>query len=97
MLKYHYQCCSFTRSDFDTMDQIWFCKSCLSEELPFNHYDNDLDFYNALIDSSHNSTRINFHDLNDKILMPFEMNDKYNTNIPLCDVDPDSNFYNPYL
>ena len=46
---YHYQCVNRTRDDFFIEDKSsYICIRCLENELPFNHYDDNLDFLNAL-------------------------------------------------
>ena len=93
--KYHYQCLNLSREEYLTVcKKTFLCKLCISSELPFNHFDDDHDFYNAISELRFNTASIDFSQLNERCFIPFEVNDKYNNNIPLCDVDPDSNFYN---
>ena len=47
--RYHYQCVNRTRDEFLIEDKTsYICYRCLENELPFNHYDDKLDFLNAL-------------------------------------------------
>ena len=92
---YHYQCVNRTRDEYLSEDKSsYFCYKCLETELPFNHYDDDLDFLNALSELWYTKSEIDFRELDEKLFIPFEINEKYNINMPLCDTDPDSNFFN---
>lgn len=43
---YHYQCVNRTRNEFENEDRsVYFCFMCLETELPFNHFDDELDLY----------------------------------------------------
>ena len=91
--RYHYQCINRSRQDYDNEDRSdYFCFKCLENELPFNHFNDDLDFYNALSELWYEND-IDFHEFDDKVFIPFEINEHFNTNMPLCDTDPDTNFF----
>ena len=93
--QYHYQCLNRNRNEYDNACKTdYFCTKCISHELPYNHFDDDYDFFNAISENWYNTARIDFRQLDERCFIPFEVNDKYNTHIPLCDVDPDRNFFN---
>ena len=35
----------------DVIQPIWYCLDCISTELPYNHYDNDTEFMQAISES----------------------------------------------
>ena len=93
--RYHYQCVNRTRSEFDNEDKNgYLCYKCLEGELPFNHFDQDFDFFNALSEFWFQGNTLDFRQLGEKLFVPFEINEHFNLNIPTCDADPDTNFFN---
>ena len=92
---YHYQCVNRSRSEYENeYKDTYLCVNCLANELPFNHYYDNFDFLNALSELWYYVGEIDFRELDRRIFNPFEINDKVITNMPLCDVDPDTNFFN---
>ena len=69
----------------------WYCTACVQSILPFNHFNDDDDFKEALNECFYEFTA-NIH-VNDRILDVFDYNDD-NDNSPMLDIDPDNNFYN---
>ena len=93
--RYHYQCVNRTRDEFLVEDKTsYICYRCLENELPFNHYDDNLDFLNALSELWYTSSNIDFRKLDERVFIPFEINEKFNLNLPLCETDPDANYFN---
>ena len=56
---------------------------------PFNHMD-DEDFYSAVLEGLLNFP-FDFHEMNKKVFIPFEINESIDT--PLTEMDPDIQFY----
>ena len=53
----HLKCTPFTTkeySDFSNSSEPWYCSSCLSNIFPFNHLEDDCDYYFALFDINPN-------------------------------------------
>ena len=49
----HIGCTPFTRLEYSAMSKSsddWYCSACLASIFPFNHFDNDIDFFFALYD-----------------------------------------------
>ena len=49
----HLGCSPFTRLEYSAMSKSsddWYCSACLASIFPFNHFDNDIDFFFALYD-----------------------------------------------
>ena len=49
----HLGCTPFTRLEYSGMSKSsdrWYCSTCLASIFPFNHFDNDIDFFFALYD-----------------------------------------------
>ena len=49
----HMKCTPLSLSEYNDLTHChddWYCPSCLSDTFPFNHFDNDTDFYFALLD-----------------------------------------------
>ena len=48
--KYHCKCITINDSEIISLLSAtdWYCESCISEELPFNQIDNDIEFLKAL-------------------------------------------------
>ena len=60
---------------------------------PFNHFDDDEDFMQAIADNIFTCNNISFKELNEKIFNPFEINECNNA-LPLFDIDPDMQYFN---
>ena len=72
---------------------VWYCTECTNEIFSYNHYIDNEDFMIAISDSWQSTEGVPFDQLtaDDKIFVPFEINESDNT--PLHDVDPDLQFY----
>ena len=73
----------------------WFCILCIQNALPFNHYDDDCDFFRVLTENSHchNMNVVSLQALHENTFNPFELNfEKYND--PTFDLDPDLQYLN---
>ena len=75
-------------------NNYWFCTLCIQNALPFNHYDDDDDFVSAILENKMIESSVTVDMLNnqDKIFIPFELNDDDTS--PLFDIDPDLQYYN---
>ena len=67
----------------------WFCEICLSYSLPFNHIDDNADFYAAIRELSESSADSLCY-LSEKVFQSFESD--INSYDELTDNDPDINF-----
>ena len=47
-VKYHIKCVNINRDD--VIDNFWYCPHCVQEIFPFNHFDNDEDFYSTIME-----------------------------------------------
>ena len=56
----------------------------------YNHYDDDDSFYTAVIEGMLDCS-YHFHEMNNKVFMPFEINEGFDT--PFSEIDPDFQFY----
>ena len=68
-----------------------FCINCVSSDLPLNRFEDETDFHDALLHNDH-FDRV-WESFSDKIFNPLSSETK-NTDLPLDDLDPDTNFYN---
>ena len=71
----------------------WYCKKCVQSILPFNHFDDDVTFIEALSESWNYDPPVPFDLVNDhnKLFSPFDLNES--ETLPMHDVDPDLHFY----
>ena len=69
----------------------WSCPTCLSIIFPFNSIEDDDNIQLEI--RNHTNNMHNIETLNEMIFQPFEINDMEEIN----DLDPDSNFYNPFI
>ena len=92
--RYHVKCISLDPDDHIYMQihmSTWYCKNCVSEIFPFNHIEDDELFVSDI--NNFDFSLNNFDSISARIFNPFELNtDRYYS--PLCDIDPDINFYN---
>ena len=65
--------------------------SNMLEELPFNHFVDDDDFYSSISYLSSNNVSINYEKLNNLIFNVFETNIENDTKLPNNAYDPDIN------
>ena len=74
---YHINCLyliSKTDSVYINRDRNdWSCPECNSNIFPFNHYDNDNDYYQALSDINYHNFASEYEWLNEIIFTPFEL------------------------
>ena len=90
---YHMKCISLVPNDLSELCQTptWYCRNCLGELFPFNHIEDDKLFVAEINTFGLNAVSINSSF--DLLFNPFELNeDDYYS--PLCEIDPDVNFYN---
>ena len=87
--KHHTQC---VRLDKDTCNitHSWYCPPCIQTILPFNHFDEDEEFFGAIVEQRLNCS-FQFHEMNSRVFVPFEINQELNT--PVSEIDPDLQFY----
>ena len=93
---FHMKCLTLCDKDLYSLECArpeWFCEICLSYSLPFNHIDDNADFYAAIRELSE-STADSLRYLSEKVFQPFESD--INSYDELTDNDPDINFYNSY-
>ena len=91
---YHIKCISLNHEDHDYIKSnltSWYCCNCLSHIFPFNHME-DNDIFIAEIDNMDIEAKT-IESLSESLFNPLELNndDIYS---PLCDVDPDANYFN---
>ena len=87
--KHHVKCVTFENEAGINQD-IWYCLECTQSIFPFNHYDEDEEFYHAIIECQLDCT-FRLHEINSKIFFPFEINQDVDTY--LGETDPDLQFY----
>ena len=71
----------------------WFCIKCISEELPFNHVIDDLEFRDNINTFFCHMKVSLYQKIENMIFNPFEINDADNE-LPLDNLDPDLNYFN---
>ena len=69
----------------------WFCCKCNESFFPFNHIDDDEDFYWALHPREY--CKFAWEEVNGMLFNPLDPDDNI-MNSPLSDVDPDINYFN---
>ena len=92
--KCHVRCISSNDEEVSSINRNinqWFCTNCVSSALPFNHFEDETDYHDALLHNDH-FDRV-WESFSDKIFNPLS-SDTTNTDLPLDDLDPDTNFYN---
>ena len=71
---------------------IWFCTVCTKHLFPFNHYDDDNDYDQAIFDISNMySCKMSIQELRNRAFVPFDLNDDIRT--PLVESDPDIQYF----
>ena len=91
--KCHVRCISSNDEEVSSIKRNinqWFCTNCVSSALPFNHFEDETDYHDALLHNDH-FDRV-WESFSDKIFNPLS-SDTTNTDLPLGDLDPDTNFY----
>ena len=91
---YHVNCISLNHEDQNYIElnlNSWYCYKCLSKVFPFNHIEENNIFISEINNMDIESKTI--ESLSEKLFNPLELNndDIYS---PLCDVDPDANYFN---
>ena len=92
--KCHTKCISLKDEELSSIlsdDNRWYCMTCMSSTLPFNHIQNDPEFQNAL--QVKDDFEVYRDSLSEKIFNPFTLKDK-DISLPLDDLDSDCNVYN---
>ena len=74
-------------------DNYWFCFDCTSSILPFNWIADNDEFLDIIIELNGTENSISISQLNEKIFVPFEINDETRVS-PLYDTDPDLHYFN---
>ena len=69
---------------------LWYCPCCVQSIFPYNHIDDDDEFYSVIIEGVLGYS-YQFQEMNKKVFIPFEINDQSDT--PLTEIDPDLQFY----
>ena len=70
----------------------WYCVKCCASNLPFIHYDDDMEFLNSLSDLRYSTTKLYLNSIRDMIFIPFDLNDRTTRSLPLSETDPDTNY-----
>ena len=90
-ISYHIRCLPNVNNDdtifTDRDNNTWYCMICIDSVLPFSHIQDDVDFYNAIADQQSNTVTISFEKLDEKLFIPFEINDD-------SFLYPDLNYFN---
>ena len=87
--KHHATCVRLDRESYN-ISPTWYCPHCVQTILPFNHFDEDEDFFGAVMEQRLNCS-FRFHEMNSKVFVSFEINQESNT--PVSEIDPDLQFY----
>ena len=95
--KCHLRCISSNDEELCTIKtdvNQWFCITCVSSALPFNHYEDETEYKDALSCNDHFDRVL--ESFSDKVFNPLSSDSK-DIDLPLDDLDPDTNFYNDVL
>ena len=95
--KCHLRCISSNDEELCTIKtdfNQWFCITCVSSALPFNHYEDETEYRDALSCNDHFDRVL--ESFSDKVFNPLSSDSK-DIDLPLDDLDPDTNFYNDVL
>ena len=87
--KCHVRCMDITVQDI-TYPEQWYCPPCMQSVLVYNHYDDNDSFHNAVLEGMLDCS-FHYHEMNNKVFMPFEINEGSDT--PFTEIDPDFHFY----
>ena len=88
LVKYHTKCINENSSE--VFCELWYCPYCVQAIFPYNHFDDDDDFYSAVIEGMLDCP-FRLHEINSKVFTPFEINDSFDT--PFSEIDPDYQYY----
>ena len=86
---YHAKCVNLTGEEVEAAG-LWYCPPCIQSIFVFNHLDEDNEFHSAVMENLLDCS-YPYHEMSNKIFIPFEINDSIDT--PLTEVDPDIQFY----
>ena len=86
--KYHAKCVNLERTEVAGRE-LWYCPFCIQSIIPYTHIYNDDEYTAAILENIMNYPT-SFEDINNKIFVPFEIND---SDSPLSETDPDVQFY----
>ena len=80
----------------DKACSIWYCPPCSQSIFPFNHYDEDDLFYDALNELRTVRPTVPLEVINNQhtVFNPFDINE--DADLQIHDIDPDLNFYNSH-
>ena len=87
---FHYRCANLERHDVEEMS-LWYCQKCIMNILPYNHYEDDTDFYTVVMNMAVDHP-VQFNNLEKHVFIPFEFNEE--TRTPLFEIDPDYQYFN---
>ena len=85
---YHTKCTNIDRSE--VFCELWYCPYSAQFIFPYKHFNDDDDFYSALIEGMLDCS-FGLHEINNKVFTPFEVNDSFDT--PFSEIDPDYQYY----
>ena len=88
-MTYHVKCANLSRDDIPDVF-CWYCTKCTQSIFVYNHFDDDVDFQSAVAEGMLDCS-FRLHEINNKLFVPFEMNEY--TETPLTEIDPDIQFY----
>ena len=86
---FHAKCVNLEKDELHTR-LLWYCPCCVKSIFPYNHIDDDDEFYSVIIEGVLGYS-YQFQEMNKKVFIPFEINDQSDT--PLTEIDPDLQFY----
>ena len=86
---YHANCVNMKREEIEN-HEMWYCSYCLQSIFPINHMDDVADFNSAVLEGLLNFA-FDFHEMNSKVFIPFEISESIDT--PLTEMDPDIQYY----
>ena len=88
LINYHKKCINVDKTE--VLSELWYCPYCVQVIFPYNHFDDDDDFYSAVIECKLDCS-FRLYEINNKIFTPFEINDSFDT--PFADINPDYQYY----
>ena len=93
---FHVKCISLSPEymiSIQDNSESWYCTYCIQTVFPFNNIEDDIDFLAEIEQSSSADKSLMY--LSDKLLIPFELNDKDHSSI-LSETDPDLHYFNSF-
>ena len=88
--KYHKNCIRLIATEDTVNIDLWYCPYCTQSILPFNHYDDDELFTQAIVECQLDCS-FRFHEIDRTIFSPFEINQDLDTF--LGETEPDMQYY----